>query len=186
MVARLREAIPKSVFLRLDAKKGYGLLTKQLAGIVRRLESAGVDAIEQPASTVYGLRACREAVSVPITGHCGRSLLTARGVLDLRDARAVDAVSVYVAKAGGMERAADVARMAAETLTLPSIIPVPSSADQRLTHYAGRYWEDDLLESGFSFRDGCLCIADAPGLGIKVDRRKVDKFAVGDSRMSRP
>ena len=38
---------------------------------------------------------------------------TARDVLDLRDAEAIDAVSVYVAKAGGMERAADVARMAA-------------------------------------------------------------------------
>jgi L-alanine-DL-glutamate epimerase-like enolase superfamily enzyme len=212
LIASLREAVPKSVYLRLDANKGYGRLPKQLAGIVRRLEAAGVDAIEQPASTVDGLRACREAVSVPIIAD--EACWTARDVLDLRDARAVDAVSVYVAKAGGMERAADVARMAAlagfqcdingsletgignaasmhvalaaETLTLPSIIPVPSSADQRLTHYAGRYWEDDLLESGFSFRDGCLCIADAPGLGIEVDRRKVDKFAVGDSRISRP
>jgi L-alanine-DL-glutamate epimerase-like enolase superfamily enzyme len=212
LIARLRAAVPESIFLRLDANKGYGRIPKQLAAIVRRLEAAGVNAIEQPASTVEGLRACREAVTVPIIAD--EACWTARDVLDLRDARAIDAVSVYVAKAGGMERAADAARMAAlagfqcdingsletgignaasmhvalaaETLTLPSIIPVPSRADQLLTQFAGRYWEDDLLDGGFSFREGCLCISDSPGLGIKVDRRKVDKFTVGKPRISQP
>jgi L-alanine-DL-glutamate epimerase-like enolase superfamily enzyme len=212
LVEKLREAIPRPVFLRLDANKGYGRLPKQLAAIMKRLEAAGVDAIEQPASTVEGLRACREAVGVPIIAD--EACWSARDVLDLRDAGAIDAVSVYVAKAGGMERAADVARMAAlagfqcdingsletgignaasmhvalaaETLTLPSIIPVPSRADQWLTQFAGRYWEDDLLESGFSFRQGCLCMGDEPGLGIRVDRQKVDRFSVGGSRISRP
>ncbi len=212
LIASLREAIPRPVFLRLDANKGYGRFPKQLAGIMRRLEEAGVDAIEQPASTVDGMRACREAAAVPIIAD--EACWTARDVLELRDARAIDAVSVYVAKAGGMERAADVARMAAlagfqcdingsletgignaasmhvalaaATLTLPSIIPVPSRADHRLTQYAGRYWEDDLCEAGFSFRQGCLCIADEPGLGIQVDRSKVDRFTVGGSRSSRP
>jgi L-alanine-DL-glutamate epimerase-like enolase superfamily enzyme len=212
LIASLRRAIPDPVFLRLDANKGYGRIPKQLADIVRRLEAAGVNAIEQPAATVEGLRACREAVAVPIIAD--EACWTARDVLELRDARAIDAVSVYVAKAGGMERAADAARMAAlagfqcdingsletgignaasmhvalaaETLTLPSIIPVPSRADRLLTQYAGRYWEDDLLDGGFSYRQGYLSIADEPGFGIRVDRRKVDRFAIGQPRISRP
>jgi L-alanine-DL-glutamate epimerase-like enolase superfamily enzyme len=211
LITALRKAVPANIFLRLDANKGYGRILKQLTGIVRRLEAAGIDAIEQPASTVDGMRACRAAVAVPIIAD--EACWSARDVLDLRDAEAIDAVSVYVAKAGGMERAADVARMAAlagyqcdingsletgignaasmhtalaaETLTLPSIIPVPSQAGHHLTQYAGRYWEDDLVDAGYSFRDGCLCIADAPGLGIHVDRKKVDTYTVGKPRFSR-
>jgi L-alanine-DL-glutamate epimerase-like enolase superfamily enzyme len=212
LIASLRKAISENIFLRLDANKGYGNIPKQLADIVRRLEAAGINAIEQPASTVAGLRACREATAVPIIAD--EACWTARDVLDLRDARAIDAVSVYVAKAGGMQRAADVARiaalvgypcdingsletgignaasmhvaLAAETLTLPSIIPVPSAAGHLLTQYAGRYWEDDLVDSGYSYHQGFLHIADAPGLGIRVDKKKVAKYAVGQPRISRP
>jgi muconate cycloisomerase len=212
LITRLRAAVPADIFLRLDANKGFGKIPKELGNIVRRLEAAGVDAIEQPASSVEGLRACREATTIPIIAD--EACWSARDVLELWQAKAVDAISVYVAKAGGMEHAANVARMAAlvgyrcdingsletgigdaaslhvalaaETLTLPSIIPVPSSAEHHLTKYAGRYWEDDVVENGFSYRDGCLYISDAPGLGINVDKKKVAKYAVGQPRISRP
>jgi muconate cycloisomerase len=212
LIARLRKAVPENIFLRLDANKGYGRIPKELAGIVRRLEAAGINAIEQPALTIEGMCACREATAVPIIAD--EACWTARDVLDLRDARAIDGVSVYVAKAGGMERAADVARMAAlagfrcdingsletgignaasmhtalaaETLTFPSIIPVPSRAGHHLSEYAGRYWEDDVVESGYSYREGYLHIADGPGLGIQVDKQKVAKYAVEQPRISRP
>jgi muconate cycloisomerase len=212
LIARLRKAVPDEIFLRLDANKGYGRVPKDLSNIVRRLEGAGVNAIEQPASSVEGLRACREATTIPIIAD--EACWTSRDVLDLWQAKAVDAVSVYVAKAGGMEHAANVARtaalvgyrcdingsletgignaaslhvaLAAETLTLPSIIPVPSSAQHYLTKYAGRYWEDDVVDSGFSYRKGYLSISDAPGLGIHVDRKKVAQLSVALPRISRP
>jgi muconate cycloisomerase len=212
LVTRLRKALPDGIFLRLDANKGYGKIPKELAVIMKRLEAAGVDAVEQPASSVAGLRACRQAVSIPIIADEG--CWTAHDVLELWQADAVDAVSVYVAKAGGMERAAEVARtaslvgyrgdvngsletgignaasvhvaMASETLTLPSIIPIPSTAERHLTRYAGRYWEDDVVEHGYGYRDGCLHVSDLPGLGIAVDAKKVAKYAVAEPRISRP
>jgi L-alanine-DL-glutamate epimerase-like enolase superfamily enzyme len=212
LIERLRSTLPADIFLRLDANKGYGRMAKELANIMQRLEAAGIDAVEQPAATLEGMRACREATTVPIIADEG--CWSARDVLELRDARAIDAVSVYVAKAGGMERAADVARMAAlagyrcdingsletgignaaslqtalaaETLTLPSIIPVPSAADHLLTQYAGRYWEDDLVQGGYSYRQGHLYIAEAPGLGIEVDKKKVATYAVNKPKISRP
>ena len=74
---------------------------RAFANIMRRLEAEGINAVEQPANSVDGLRACREAVSVPILADEG--CWTALDVLDLWRAQAIDAVSVYVAKAGGIE-----------------------------------------------------------------------------------
>jgi muconate cycloisomerase len=76
--------------------------------------------------------------------------------------------------------------MAAETLTLPSIIPIPSTAERLITKYAGRYWEDDVVKDGYTYRDGSLYLCDLPGLGITVDERKVAKYAVAEPRISRP
>lgn len=212
LITRLRKALPDHIFLRLDANKGYGKIPKELAATVKRLEAAGVNAIEQPASSMAGLRACREAATIPIIAD--EACWTAHDVLELWQKNAVDAISVYVAKAGGMERAAQVARtaalvgyrcdingsletgigtaasmhvaMAAETLTLPSIIPIPSTAERLITKYAGRYWEDDLVQEGYTYRDGSLYLSDLPGLGITVDDKKVAKYAVGEPRISRP
>jgi L-alanine-DL-glutamate epimerase-like enolase superfamily enzyme len=209
LVRKLRKNLPADIFLRLDGNKGYGKGLKELADIMRRLEAEGVNAVEQPAASIAGLRACREATTVPIIADEG--CWTADDVLELWRADAVDAVSVYVAKAGGIERAADVARtcalvgyrcdvngsletgvgdgasvhmaLAAETLTLPSIIPIPSLCDRHLTEFAGRYWEDDVVRSGFSYDAGYLKVSDAPGLGIEVDLKLVQKYA-GDSLRS--
>jgi muconate cycloisomerase len=211
LITRLRKALPDPVFLRLDANKGYGKIPKELAAIVRRLEAAGINAIEQPAASVAGLRACREATTIPIIAD--EACWTAHDVLELWQRGAVDALSVYVAKAGGMERATEVTRtaalvgyrcdingsletgignaasmhvaMASETLTLPSIIPIPSTAERHITQYAGRYWEDDVVEGSYSYRDGSLYISDSPGLGITVDEKKVAKYAVTSPRISR-
>ena len=209
VVRKLRKALPADIFLRLDGNKGYGKMPKELGNIMRRLEAEGINAVEQPANSVDGLRACREAVSVPILADEG--CWTALDVLDLWRAQAIDAVSVYVAKAGGIERASEVARtcalvgfradvngsletgigtaasmhmaLAAETLTLPSIIPIPSLARKHLTEFAGRYWEDDLVTEGFSYEKGQLKISDKPGLGIAVDGKLVEKYA-GDTQRS--
>jgi muconate cycloisomerase len=211
LIERLRKALPDNVFLRLDANKGYGRIEKELRGIMRALEAAGINAIEQPAASVDGLRACRAAVGVPIIAD--EACWTAQDVLELWQAGAVDAISVYVAKAGGMAHAADVARtaallgyrcdingsletgigiaasmqvaLAAETLTLPSIIPIPSRKDHHLTQFAGRYWEDDVVDRGFSYRSGYLYLGDEPGLGINVDPAKVRMYASGQPRLSR-
>lgn len=210
LTTRLRTLVPKNVFLRLDANKGYGRIPKELADIARRLEAAGADALEQPSCTVEGLAACQAVTRIPVIAD--EACWTSRDVLDLWQARAVDGISVIVAKAGGMEHATNVARtaalvgfrcdingnietgignaaslhvaLAAETLTLPSIVPVPSIAAHHLTKYAGRYWEDDVVDSGYSYSAGFLHISEAPGLGITIDENKVTKYCAGTRRIT--
>jgi L-alanine-DL-glutamate epimerase-like enolase superfamily enzyme len=203
LIRKLRAALPSSTFLRLDANQGYGHEPKRAAEAVRRVAEAGVDAIEQPAATVEALASCTRAVAVPIIADEGCWQET--DVLKLWQAGAADAVSVYVAKAGGIAKAAAVARVAAavgfrcdvngslETgigtaasiqvaesaanATLPSVIPVPGA----LTRCAGHYFEDDPVE-GFSYEAGVLRLTGGPGLGVLVDEDALEHVTVPGSR----
>ena len=86
LVTRLRRLVPKDIFLRLDANKGYGRIPKELADIARRLEAAGCDAIRAARMYVGGSGACRAATKIPIIAD--EACWTPRDVLDLWQARA--------------------------------------------------------------------------------------------------
>ncbi|HEX5147301.1 MAG TPA: enolase C-terminal domain-like protein, partial [Conexibacter sp.] len=129
-----------------------------------------------------------------------------RDAIDLAAARAVDAVSVYVGKAGGLAKARQVCAVAAATnlphdlngalelgignaanvhlalaspaRLLPSVVPVNGPAGQFPTTTAGRYFEDDVVTAAFPFSDGAVGVPDGPGLGVEVDEEKVERTSV--------
>jgi L-alanine-DL-glutamate epimerase-like enolase superfamily enzyme len=191
----LRRELPAGTFLRVDANQGYGRQPKLAASSVKRVEAAGADAVEQPGSTLEALAACREAVGITIIADEG--CWNAGDLLELWRARAVDAISVYVAKTGGIGQAAALAELAyqvgfscdlngsletgigtaaslhvaeaAAGASLASVVPIPMG----LTQYAGKYFNDDVVTEGFEYRDGVLYLTGKPGLGITVDEEKV-------------
>jgi muconate cycloisomerase len=210
LVRKLRRTLPPDIFLRLDANRGYGAHAKTVADIARKLEDAGLDALEQPANSTPALAACKRAVSIPIIAD--ESCWQGSDVVALANADAVDAISLYVAKAGGMARAVEVGAvanllgfpcdvngslesgigtaasiqtaMAVRAATLPSVVSIPSLRDRPLTQVAGRYWTDDVVVEGFSYEKGFLVLGDRPGLGIVVDGALVDKMAAPGRRLS--
>ena len=195
LIAALRGVLPATTFLRVDANQGYGRQPKTAAAAVRRVEDAGADAVEQPGSTMEALAACREAVGIPIIADEG--CWNAGDLLELWRHGAVDAVSVYVAKAGGIADAAALAQLAYEvgfscdlngsletgigtaaslhvaeaaaSASLASVVPIPMG----LTRYAGNYFNDDVVTAGLKYDAGILYLGDAPGLGVTVDEEKV-------------
>jgi muconate cycloisomerase len=202
VTAALRAALPDTTFLRVDANQGYGRQPKAAAECVRRLEAAGADAVEQPGSSVAALAACREAVGIPIIADEG--CWNATDLLELWQRSAVDAISVYVAKSGGIAPAAALAELAyeigfacdlngsletgigtaaslhvAEAATgasLASVVPIPMG----LTEYAGKYFTDDVVSEGFRYDAGVLYLDDRAGLGVAVDEERVDALTVDD------
>lgn len=211
LIRKLRRALPEGTFLRLDANRGYGANPKLVANIAKRLEEAGLDAIEQPGNSTAALAACKRAVAIPIIAD--ESCWQGADVVALANADAVDAISLYVAKAGGMARAVEVGGMAAllglpcdvngslesgigtaasiqtamavRSATLPSVVSIPSLAKRPLTAIAGRYWLDDVVVEGFSYHDGHLQLDGRPGLGIVVDPARVNRMAAPGRRTSR-
>jgi L-alanine-DL-glutamate epimerase-like enolase superfamily enzyme len=117
-----------------------------------------------------------------------------------------DALSIYVAKAGGMRQAIAVAQIAAaagmphdlngsleagignaaslqvavasDASLLPCVLPINGPAGDLPTQTFGRYFTDDVVAAGMRLRDGAVIVSDGPGLGIDVDDEKLEALSV--------
>jgi muconate cycloisomerase len=203
-VSAIRDALGPAVTLRVDLNQGYGgLPIRRAIACVRELERAGADLVEQPVEGLANLAAVRAAVDVPIVAD--ESCWTSADLIDLVRAESADAISVYVAKAGGLREAHRVASMseayglacdvngslesgigtlaslqlaaACPGITLPAVISCPAAAPAAGSSLTGRYYEDDVLVEPVAFEGGCLVVPDGPGLGIAVSEDKVRDLA---------
>jgi len=205
LVRALRAALGSDILLRLDANQGYrGLGGKATAAILRRLESAGVDMVEQPGEGLREMARAHSAASVPIIAD--ESCWVPQDVVELAEREAADVISIYLAKAGGIRRAKQVATVAGvygfpcdvngslesaignaanlhfavstPAVTLPCVIPVTAPGPALNGAVAGRYYTDDLVSEGFAFRDGVLYPPEGPGLGLVIDEDRLDAYRV--------
>jgi L-alanine-DL-glutamate epimerase-like enolase superfamily enzyme len=203
IIRRLRGELGENVLLRLDANGGYaGRVNAQRA--LEALADAGADLVEQPVLGLAELEVAHAASPVAIVAD--EACWTPGDALELVRRRAVDVLSVYVGKAGGMARAREICTIAraaglphdlngalelgignaanlhvalsSPAELLPSVIPISAPAGEARTTTAGRYFEDDIVTAAFVYRDGSLCAVDTPGLGIDVDTEKVERYCV--------
>ena len=200
-VARaIRQEVGPNVFLRLDANQGYRRAT-HAAAILSALRGT-IDMAEQPVADRAELGRLTGTVGVDIIAD--ESCWDIHDALDLANTRAVDAVSIYLAKAGGIARARDVAAVAraaelpcdvngslesaignaanlhfavaSPAVTLPCVIPATAPAGRLTTEVAGRYYTDDVVDAAFPYSNGALLPLERPGLGIAVNPKKLEKF----------
>jgi muconate cycloisomerase len=201
LIQRLRERLDRRVFLRLDANQGYGR-AKPAIRVLDALADARLDMIEQPVEGRAEMAIATAGSPVPVMAD--ESCWDALDALDVVRHRAADAISVYLAKAGGIVRARRMAAiaeaaqlpcdvngsiesgignaanlhfaLATRSLTLPSVIPVSAPAGRHPCRVAGNYYLDDVIAEPFEFRDGCLLPLERPGLGIEVEAAKLEKY----------
>ena len=198
LVAALRRELGDDFTLRLDANQGYGH-GKPASKIVARLVDAGVSMVEQPTTGLSYMAEVTAKSGVSIIAD--ESCWNISDALDVSGARAADAISIYLAKAGGFVGAAKVAHVAGAQLmacdvngsiesaigtaanvhfalaqppvTLGAVIAVSAPAGTHPCKVAGRYYEDDVLAEPMGFKDGAILPLDAPGLGITIDEDKL-------------
>lgn len=203
LVGALRGQVGDDVMLRVDANGGYASRTEARRALAQ-LADAGADLVEQPLLGLAGLVEARRHSPLPIMADEG--CWSPSDALELVSRGAVDALSVYVGKAGGLARARDVCAVAGAARLphdlngalelgignaanlqlalaspadlLPSVVPINAPAGQTPSGTAGRYFEDDVVAAPFAFRDGQLLASGAPGLGVEVDVEKVERYCV--------
>jgi L-alanine-DL-glutamate epimerase-like enolase superfamily enzyme len=203
LIATLRAELPADVWLRLDANGGYSsdLLPHR---VLADLAAAGADLVEQPVLGLGALEAVHARSELPIMAD--EACWTPGDALLLAGRRSVDALSVYVGKAGGLARAREIASIAraaglphdlngalelgignaanvhlaaaSPAELLPSVIPVNAPAGGAPTATAGRYFEDDVVTQPFAYEDGSIVVGDEPGLGVELDEEKVEHYCV--------
>jgi L-alanine-DL-glutamate epimerase-like enolase superfamily enzyme len=204
VLAAVRRAVGDAIILRFDANQGYrNRPVKQAIRELRALADIGADLIEQPGEGLRQMAEMRAGLDIPVIAD--ESAWQPLDVLAVARAGAADAISVYIAKAGGVRRAQLAAAFARElglvcdvngslesgigsaanlhlalsspAVTLPCVIPAsaPAGTTTRLT---GRYFADDLIAEPMGLRDGALQPLTGPGLGVTVDDEKLTAYRV--------
>lgn len=191
-VEAVRTALP-DITLRADANMGWPN-AKEAIRHIKELEPFNLELVEQPLhfTDLEGLCLVRQSVDTPIMAD--ESVWTPEDAMTCVRAGAVDVFNIYVAEAGGLGPAARIFSIA-ETAHLPCIIgSMPElgigTAAQAHLAFAMRnigyasdvngclYHSDDIVVESLHFEDGYIYPPSGPGLGVTLDRDKIEKYRI--------
>jgi muconate cycloisomerase len=202
MVRRIREAVGPAIKLCIDANQGYAS-PREAIRTVRRMERFDLLYVEQPVQGIDGLAEVAHAIDIPVMAD--ESAWTARDALEIAERRAVEIVSIYTTKPGGLFRALEVAAVcraagircnvngsvetgvgnranlifaaAVPAVTLSCVVPISTPAEHLgPDQVGGIYYRDDLVTEPFQAEAGSVAVPDGPGLGWKVDEAKIERY----------
>ena len=206
LVHTLRSSLGDEVFLRLDINKGHRR-PKHTLKVLEAMRLNGkdlLDMVEQPVEGFDHMAA--------VTARCSIPTIMDEGCWNCVDAieairrRSTDAISIYLAKAGGLQPAGHIAVIAQKfnmqcdvngslesgigtaanihfavaqpAVELPAVISINAPAGQHAYKFGGHFYEDDIIAEALPVKDGCLLPLENPGLGINVDLEKLEKYRV--------
>jgi muconate cycloisomerase len=202
LVREVRRLVGPDVKIRVDGNEGYASVHEAIA-TTRRQEEYDLLLCEQPVAGAANLARVARRIASPVMAD--ESAWTVQDILELDALDGAACFSCYVTKPGGLWRARQQAEIAAalgmpcdiggsiETgignaanlalgvampnATLPSVCPVSQPAGSAGPAVAGVYYTDDLIMTPFGFADGLVLAPEGPGLGIEVDRSKLERYA---------
>ncbi len=184
----LAAAFPKEN-LRLDPNGVWSV--EESIRVAEAIQPLDNDYLEDPTFGLDGMRRVREKISMPTAtnqvvvnfeqlAQCIRHTLVDVILLDttfwggLRQAYKAGTVMETFQFSAAVHSSGELGIQLASMLHLGAALPnLNFAADAHYHHLA-----DDILVGGpLSYQDGCIAVPTGPGLGIEVDRDKVEKYA---------
>ncbi len=181
--------------MRVRVDFNQGLTPEDAFARVKDVARFEPEFIEQPvAAHHYDLMArLRAAIDVPLLAD--ESVFGPEDMLRAAREEICDGVSIKIMKAGGLSRAMTTARIAvAQGLTayggdmfeaglahLAGAHMIAATPEITLGcefYQASYYLQTDILEAPFPVSDGYVHVPDAPGLGLRPDIEKLNRFDV--------
>ena len=203
IVRVIRAAVGPDVELCVDANEGYASPGEAIRTL-RAMEAYGLKYAEQPVMGIERISQVARAIDTPVMAD--ESAWNAHDVVQIIAQGAVQIVSIYTTKPGGLYRAMEVAAIcraagilcnvngsvetgvgnlanihlaaAAPAVTLSCVVPVSTPAEAQHGQVGGIYYKDDLLAEPMRLVDGAIEVPTGPGMGIDVDLAKVGKYLV--------
>jgi muconate cycloisomerase len=203
VVRRMREAMGSEVRITVDANQGY-VNSHQAIRVLRQMEPYDVYFAEQPVEGLEQMSRVARSIRIPLMAD--ESAWTTHDLIEIRDRKAADLISIYTTKPGGLFKAMKVATVAgalgfgcnvngsaetgvgnaanlhlaaaAESITLDSLIVITTLKGREQTSMAGIRYTDDIITQPFAYRDGSLRVPTGPGLGVQLDPEKVAEYRV--------
>ncbi len=202
LVRELRSRLGSEVQIRVDANEGYRSVAEAVE-VTKRQEEFKLLVCEQPVAGAEGLARVAKRIDTPVMAD--ESAWTVEDIMELDSLDAAACFSCYVTKPGGLlpaRRQAEVAKVlgmycdiggsietgignaanlhlgvSLENAILPSVCPVSKPAGSSGPVVAGVYYLDDLITEPFRFDQGMVHLPEGPGLGIEVDREKLERYS---------
>lgn len=202
LIRKLESVYQGRVDFVLDGNQSYRSVAEAVR-VIKKIEDCNVQCVEQPVAGIQNLASVRSQVAVPIMAD--ESVWNHFDTLSLVQAEAVDYVSIYVCKAGGLIGGKKVATVAeaggllcnvngsaefgvgnaanlhlaasSSVISLPCVIPVTTVQGKEQTEVAGRFYQDDIVVEPFQYEDGYLVVPTKPGLGIEIDEDKLRHYS---------
>jgi len=202
LMRKLESIYKGKVDLVLDGNQSYRSVAEAVR-VINGIADCNIQCVEQPVPGFRNLASIRSQVSVPIMAD--ESAWSHYDVLNLAQAEAVDYISIYVSKAGGLTGGKKVATVAeaagmrcnvngsaefgvgnaanlhlavtSAIISLSCVVPVTTIKGKEQTEVAGRFYQDDIITQPFRYDDGYLYVPTEPGLGIVVDEDKLKHYS---------
>jgi L-alanine-DL-glutamate epimerase-like enolase superfamily enzyme len=191
VVRAIRKAVGPGPKIRVDANEAWRRY--EALRYIRAVEPFGIEFFEQPIlkEDFDGLKWLRSMTSVPIAAN--QSSWTEQDVLKLIREEATDIILIDPFQLGGLLRYARVAWIAQVAGvaavrhswcelgigTYAAMHVMAASANFPMANQAyPEFLSDDVCKGElFRFRRGRLSILHGPGIGVELDRRKLEKYA---------
>jgi L-alanine-DL-glutamate epimerase-like enolase superfamily enzyme len=196
-LAAIRDAVGWDMKIRIDANMNWNVPTA--IKWIKALQKYNIMYVEQPVPDydLDGMAAVRRAVDVPIAAD--ESCSSVERVLEMIKRDSCDVFVVYVSEAGGLSRARTIASIAdscgkwctmgtwAETgvATIAGAHVIASSTNFVFcndSHYMLQ--SDDIIDEPLKITDGKISMSDKPGLGVSLDRERIERYEKCDVRES--
>ena len=159
---------------------------------IKKMEKYDLSHVEQPVAPhdLDGMAHVRRHVDVPILA-CDPVLATKYDILRIVEKQAADMINVDPIRAGGMlacKKNCAIAEAAGISVCTHSteelgigtagVLHLVTSTPNFLTPNDNSYHHlsDDIITSPFKYEKGYLRVPEGPGLGIKVDLKKLEKY----------
>ncbi|HXZ44453.1 MAG TPA: mandelate racemase/muconate lactonizing enzyme family protein [archaeon] len=191
VVRAIRKSVGPRPKIRVDANEAWRRY--EALRFIRAVEPYGIEFFEQPIlkEDFDGLKWLRSMTSVPIAAN--QSSWTEQDILKLIRQEAADIMLLDPWQIGGLARFARAAWMAqvagvaavkhswcelgigtyAAMHTMAASANFPMANQAYPEYLSGDVCKGDL----FHFCKGCLSIPHGPGIGVELDRRKLEKYA---------
>lgn len=187
-VKRFRETFGENFAIRFDPNAAWSVETA--IRTLKRMEPLDLEFVEDPTPHIEGMARVRRSVSIPLsTNMC---VIWFNQIVPALRLGAIDMIEQDIHFWGGLQlnrKLIDVA----ETLQLG----IATHSDRELgistaamlhflashpyvSHAADSHYHhqvDDIITDPFAYRDGKIRVPDGPGLGVEIDRRKLEKYA---------
>lgn len=203
IVRVVRNAAGPDTDICVDANEGYKTPGEAIS-VLREMERYRLKYAEQPCMGIERIAEVARALDTPVMAD--ESAWNAHDAIQIVEQHAIDIISIYTTKPGGLYKAMEVAAVcraagivcnvngsietgvgnlanlqlaaAAPAVTLSCVVPVSTPAEYQRGQIGGIYYKDDLICAPMQLVDGAIEVPRGSGMGIAVDEAKIEKYRV--------